>query len=214
MAARARRDLFALWKRIATSSDAADILRDVLPDLIDTYGAAAATLAADWYDQIRDEAGAPGRFQAIPADVTDSGAQALVGWALEQSADLDTMRTLVEGGTQRRIANYSRLTVSRSSAADPQSVGWKRIGYGSCTFCQMLIQRDVVYSARAARFASHDHCNCQAYPLIKGAEPVDVKKYVQSKQAARQPGESEEAYERRRTVERARVREWIAKNNP
>lgn len=207
----ADRDLAALFRQVggARSQELRDALMDILPALVDTYGSAAATVAADWYDELRDEAGATGRFTAIPAAVPDAGASSLIGWAMGKSADDSTFQTLIAGGLQRRIANASRQTVAGSSYTDRQSVGWKRIGAGACEFCRMLIERDSTYSEATADFGSHDHCNCQAYPLIKGAEPIDVKDYLQSPKNAQRPGESVEDYERRRAPERARVRDWI-----
>lgn len=200
----ARRDLFVVWDRVSSARDAEEALRDLLPALVGTYGDAAAVLAAEWYDEIRTEAAPRGRFDADPVNVPDSGEQALVGWALSTATDYGSFQSLVEGGMHRRIANHSRLTVARSSVADSQAAGWKRIGVGACAFCRMLIQRDVLYSEATADFAAHDDCNCQAYPLIKGAEPVDVKKYVKSSRYT----EDDAA----RAKENARVREWMADN--
>lgn len=193
----ARRDLDTLWRQVRNAAEAETALRDILPALIDTYGAAAGTLAADWYDELRDKVGPPGRFTAIPADIKDAGAQSLVGWAVNEATDLTSMQALVLGGMQRRIANFSRSTITGSSVADPSSVGWKRIGGGACAFCQMLIGRNETYSEATADFASHDHCSCSAYPLIKGAEPIDVKDYVQTTRNITD-------------ADRARVREYIA----
>lgn len=150
-----------------TAAQSETVLRDVLPDLIDTYGAAAGTLAADWYDDLREKREIPGRFTAIPADIPDAGAQALVGWALAEVADpqdVTAFRSLIEGGTQRRIANFSRQTVMGSAVADPKARGWQRVGAGECDFCAMLIGRGAVYSEASADFQSHDHCNCGAEP--------------------------------------------------
>jgi hypothetical protein len=142
-------------------------LRDLLPGLIDQYGAATATVAADWYDDLRDERGVRGRFRAIPASVAETGTQALVGWALTEVADptnVAAFRSLIEGGTQRRIANFSRLTVTGSSVADPQARGWQRTGAGDCDFCAMLIGRGAVYTEASVEFPSHDHCQCGSEP--------------------------------------------------
>lgn len=195
----AQRDLAELWRRVSTAAQAREALEDILPALVETYGAAAATLAADWYDDQRDKYGA-GRFTAIPAEIRDPGASALIGWATTTATSDDAFRALIEGGLQKRIANASRQTVIGSAIADPSAVGWKRIGAGACAFCRMLIQRDQLYTEATADFASHDHCNCQAYPLIKGAEPIDVREYVKS--------------ERNLTdADRARVRKWIAEHD-
>jgi len=197
----ASNDLNALWRQVRTAAEAETALRDILPALIDTYGLAAGTLAANWYDDLRDKVGAKGRFTAIPADITETGAQALVGWAGSKATDLEAMQALILGGTQRRIANFSRLTVSESSVADPGAVGWARIGSGECAFCAMLIGRGDVYSESSADFAAHDHCNCSAYPVLKGAEPIPVKDYVKS---AKNDGSD------RAKADYARARDYIA----
>lgn len=207
----AERDLRLLFREFDTVAAAREALRDVLPRLVAIYGSAAATLGADWYDEIRLASEAKGRFRAIPADLPDAGrTDALAGWATESATSTDAMLTLVAGGLQRIVANADRGSVTRSAIQDPASAGWKRIGTGACEFCRMLIQRDQLYSEATADFASHDHCNCQAYPLIKGAEPIDVKDYVQSARNSQKPGESDEAYERRRVADRKRVREYLA----
>lgn len=190
-------DLALLWRQVRNATEAETALRDILPALIDTYGSAAGTLAANWYDDLRDKVGPRGRFIAIPADIKDSGAQALIGWSLDEATDYSAFQSLVVGGTQRRVTNFSRATLTGSSAADPASVGWKRIGGGECEFCQMLISRDQLYSEATADFASHDHCKCSAYPLIKGAEPIRVKDYVKSTRNITD-------------ADRARVRAYIA----
>lgn len=177
---------------------------DVLPNLVSLYGSAAATLGADWYDELRDEAGARGRFRAIPAELPDRDrTDALARWGVtplfKAAPDFGSALTLVQGGTQRIIANASRQSVTRSATADPSSAGWKRIGGGECAFCSMLISRDQLYSEATADFASHDHCKCSAYPLIKGAEPIKVKDYVQTTRNIT-------------SADRARVREYIRVN--
>jgi hypothetical protein len=70
-----------LWRQVSDAVTAREMLRDILPALVDTYGQAAGALAADWYDEARDEAGVRGRFRALVADVPDPGADALAGWA-------------------------------------------------------------------------------------------------------------------------------------
>lgn len=158
-------DLAALWRDAETLQAALEPLNDALPALIEAYGAAAATYAADWYDELRDERELRGRFTAITADLADAGTAALLGWAATEATELPAFQTLVQGGTQRRIANYARLTISGSSVADPQARGWQRVGDGSsCDFCSMLLGRGAVYTEATADFQAHDHCGCSAEP--------------------------------------------------
>lgn len=200
----AKGDLDELFRRVsdARSPELREALLDVLPAMVETYGSAASAIAADWYDELRDEAAARSRFSAIPVDLGDTKVEGLIGWAMDTAKSDDAFQMMIDGGMQKRIANASRQTVMKSSVADPSAAGWKRIGTGSCSFCVMIINRDELYSEATADFASHEHCNCQAYPLIKGAEPIDVKKYVQSSRYIQDDA--------LRAKEQARVHEWIA----
>lgn len=158
-------DLDLLWRDADTPTELEAALRDTLPALIDTYGLAAGAFAADWYDDSRAEADVRGRFTALTAEIADNGSHALIGWALDTATDMPAFQTLILGGTQRRIANHSRLTVMQSSIADPAARGWKRVGSGSsCEFCSMLLGRGAVYTEATADFAAHDHDDCFAAP--------------------------------------------------
>lgn len=160
----ADRDLTALWREVSDAAQARTALMDVLPAIVETYGSAASTLAATWYDDVRAKAAVRGAFTAIPIEATDRGAQALAGWATSTATDMPSLQVLVLGGIQRRIADHMRGTITGSSVADPQAKGWAREGAGECEFCQMLIGRGAVYTEATADFASHDHCGCQAVP--------------------------------------------------
>lgn len=196
----ADRDLAALWRSVDRADEARDALMDVLPGLIDTYGTAAAALAADWYEDERDRVGVRGAFAARLADVDPEGGVSLAKWAVSPmyQAEPDILRTqtIVRGGLQLRIADASRYTIAGSATADPGAQGWQRAGDGnSCAFCLTLVSRGVVYSESSANFASHDHCGCMAVPAWIG-EPVPVKPYTPS---ARQITDAD----------RKRVKGWI-----
>lgn len=193
----AARDLGRIWRALREGDNAAEALHDILPSLIDEYGLAAAAVAADWYEDLRESLGVGGRFVAIPADITDTGAHALIGWALDEATDDNSLVALLEGGMQRRVFNFGRFTVMESSLADPRADGWQRLGQGTnCAFCDLLISRGAVYTERTAVFGSHDHCNCLAVPAF-GGHPRLVDKY---KPSTRHSSEAD----------RARAREWIA----
>lgn len=171
LAARADADLAPLWLQVRTPLAARDALLDVLPTLVGTYGEAAGALAADWYDELRDEAGVSGRFSAIVASLPDGGGgEALAKWGVSPlfatTPDWAAAQTLVAGGLQRRIANAGRLTVAESSVQDRAARGWRRVGVGRCDFCRLLIDRGAVYKESTASFEAHDHCGCAAEPAF------------------------------------------------
>jgi hypothetical protein len=158
-------ELEALWRQAETASQIEAALRDTLPDLIDTYGAAVATTAANWYDDLRLERGVRGRFTAIPAEVRETGSQALVGWALATAHDVPSFQSLVEGGTQRRLANFSRFTIGESAIQDPQAQGWIRVGFGECNWCKQYLDGEV-RTVSGYDFDAHDNCKCDAVPAF------------------------------------------------
>lgn len=208
----ADRDLDALWRQVSTLSEARGALNDALPAIIDTYGIAAATLAAQWYDDLRAKNGIAGSFEAEPVDIAETGALALAGWALAQQAlygdeeeagpfKLLTARARVHGGMIRRVKNFGRETVMAAAMADPRALGWQRQTDGNgCAFCELLAGRGAVYLTRtSATFASHDDCGCEAVPAWGGL-PVPVRPYTPS-QRNLSPAT--------RAKNNARVREWI-----
>jgi hypothetical protein len=172
LAVLANRDLEVMWRQVSTAVEAREALRDILPGLVDAYGAASATIAANWYDDLRDQKGVRGRFTAIPAELGETGTDSLAGWGVDPlfkaKPDWASARVLIAGGLQRRIANAGRKTVAGSSVADPSARGWQRVGDGrTCEFCSMLLGRGAVYTEATADFLSHDHCGCAAVPAFK-----------------------------------------------
>jgi hypothetical protein len=163
-------DLEVVWRDFNSAVVARDSLLDVLPQLVETYGSAAATLAADWYDELRAAGGVPGRFVAVTAVLPDRGrTDALARWAVEPlfSAIPDRVSALAmaSGGLQRIIANADRETVTASAVEDPRAAGWRRVGVaGDCGWCQTLVGRGAVYREATAKFLSHDRCRCSAVP--------------------------------------------------
>jgi hypothetical protein len=160
----AAHDIRRLLGDLTNTKNVQAALHDILPVLIQTYGSAAASLAADWYDDFRAQAEAAKRFAAVPAEIKDVGAHALVGWAAAEATDDAAFGVLLLGGVQRRIANFDRLTITGSSVADPSARGWMRVGVGECDFCQDLLDRGAVYSEATADFEAHDNCRCSAVP--------------------------------------------------
>jgi len=160
----ADRDLTRLWRLVVGGASAEEALRDLLPAIVTEYGQVGAAMAAEWYDDQRERAQARGRFTAIPLAASDRGTDALIGWALSTATDDTALRTLILGGTQRRIADHQRLTVTSSSVADPAAGGWVRVGRGECDWCQQYLDGEV--RSVAYDFPAHDNCNCGATPAF------------------------------------------------
>lgn len=202
VSAAALADLEQLWRLPAATTAAA--LMDVLPGLVNDWALATASVAADWYDELRELQEVDGRFAAIVEDfAADLGTEALAGWGAEAltrpEPDLALARYRVEGGMQKRIANVANRTVSHSAAEDPQARGYmRRTRAGACKFCRMVASRGGVYTKSSVTFACHEHCFCEAVPAWGGRSlPVGLYK------PSDRPSTPED---------RARVRKWIADN--
>ena len=179
-------DLARVFRQVSTAAQAREALEDLLPALIEEYGAAVAAMAAEWYDAAREKAGAARAFTAIPAEVGDRGVSQLIGWGLapafvlgesSPAEGLASSLTRITGGMERRISDVGRDTISGSAIADPSARGWQRYASGGCPFCVMVAARGGVFTRATADFASHDNCKCVAVPAFRG-EPVPVKPYV------------------------------------
>lgn len=201
----ARREIGFLLGPYPDPRDATRILEEILPELIRQYGLAASTVAAEYYDAVRDEAMVTGGFRALPQEPAAGGTDSLIHWALGQATSPEAFYGLLMGGLQRRIANASRETVMRSAVADPRAQGWMRIGVGHCGFCAMLIGRGAVYrSESTVSFAAHDDCNCNYAPAFNERQAESVlKEFVPS--ARRRSEET-------RSTDNARSRRWIEAN--
>jgi len=206
-------DLSPIWRLPAI--DVGQALFDAVPGVVQKWNLAAASVAADWYDELRDSAEVAGRFTAVVPDLGDQGAEALAGWGVEgltvplageppastdyPALNVGSAQSRVEGGLQKRLVNAANLTVTESADRDPRARGYmRRTRPGACRFCVMVASRGAVYTKASSTFACHEHCYCEAVPAWGGkARPVGP--YKPSDRPSTQ-------------ADRDRVRRWIAQN--
>jgi hypothetical protein len=218
LTAAAAAQLAPVWR--LPPADIGTALFDILPALIDEWGNAAASVAADWYDELRASQEIRGRFTALVKPLERPGAESLAGWGAEPLRapqpellvptpepgldPVEAARYRVEGGLQKRLVNSANLTITDNTAEDPQAHGYMRRTRPSpsypagCKFCIMVASRGAVYTRASATFACHENCYCEAVPAW-GGQPLPVRPYKRSDR----PMSSED---------RARVRKWIADN--
>lgn len=189
----AERDLRDLWRSLdmGRPEAARDALLEAFPAVTFRYGAAAATIAADWYDDLRFTEGVQGRFAAEMADpVAPEYVRSRVRYgAAHLFTDTpDQMLAFLSGALVKYTLQPGRDTIAQSAAADPQARGWHRetrpsATYTSgCDFCRFLAHRGAVYRRGTAAFAAHDDCKCIAVPSWDaGAPEVPAAVYEASK---------------------------------
>lgn len=134
--------------------------------LVGQYGAAAAALSANFYDDQRESAGAGGRFSAQVADSPpDEQIEASLRWAVKDlwDRDLDDPATTdaqrepfdvrlaqaeqrAQAVAQKLVAGQGRDTVRKAVDQDRGAVAYARAAaLGGCAFCKLMASRGAVY---------------------------------------------------------------------
>lgn len=137
--------------------------------LVDEYGQTSVTLAADFYDAQRVEAGVPGEFTAPTPDAPPpEQVEASLRWATKDiwprdeavatevqlrpiEERLDAAEAKAEQVTQKLVADQGRETVRAAVRQDRQAVGYARAAaLGACSFCRLMASRGMVYKSAGA----------------------------------------------------------------
>lgn len=181
----ARAALVEWWRdlNVADPRAAVAALEAFMPDLVAAYGDVAATVAADWYDALRGQAGVSGSYRARLAEpLPAEQVRASTRWASDplfgRQPDPDRALGMLSNAVQRLVQQQGRDTMTRNARSDPSRPRWMRVPHGrTCAFCLMLASRGPVYlSAQTAGAWNryHDACDCQPMPHWPGQDvPYD-----------------------------------------
>lgn len=175
------RELEGFWRTLDLSDPerAALAIEAYLPVLVAAYGEMAAAVAADYFDNLRAEAGAPGRFRALMADGVDPklvAGQSRWGVAPLFKKSPDPVAAL---GRLSQVADTHTLqpgrdTIALSASRDPAHATWARVPVGkTCAFCLMVASRGAVYRSKEAAgdgHKYHGHCDCTPTPIWRGTD--------------------------------------------
>lgn len=152
-----------------------DALLEAFPAIVSRYGDVAATLAAEWYEQMRAEA-ASGSYGAVLADGPSYEQTArTVRWAAGGlwGPDPSGVPGLLQEALARYVGWQGKSTVTTNVAADPARPRWARVPGrgGCCAWCAMLASRGFVYESSKTAGEGHPyhaHCSCVPTPLWRG----------------------------------------------
>jgi hypothetical protein len=219
-------DLAAFWRYVDLSKPetARNALLNFVPLLVQRYGEMAATISADWFEELRFDAIDAGMLGRLATSTERSFTPKLAPVnlaAVESSvryiaADLftDTPEAALprlQASASRSVLQTGRDTTRLNTfARGSGGRGWARATRpGACRFCRALSQRGGVYTQETARFASHSpKCNCVSYPVFdKSAPEVDAMAYVASRNTSTLTPRQQER-------QRAAVSAWLDKSFP
>lgn len=196
----AKRELEAFWLTLDLSNPAKarDAILEFTPILTRAYGEVAATIAADWYDDLRASADVSSSFQAVmaptgPVDPLLKEARYQLGalW-VDPALALSALSTT----SSKYVLQPGRDTIAYSSERDPARVRWARVPSGSktCAFCLLMASRGFSYTseqtARGAK-AYHGLCDCTPTPdwsddpVLDGYDPDGMyDQYLEARKVA------------------------------
>lgn len=132
-------------------------LLEFVPELVQAYGDAAAVLAADYYDMLRDVPPSASSFRALLAEpISLDQVVGTTKWAIDPLFDAEPnpsgVLDLLTGSVQRLVLQAGRDTVMESAWADNVTTGVARVprGLNTCDFCIMLASRGPVYRSEVS----------------------------------------------------------------
>lgn len=171
------------WNDVPACRDA---VCEALNAVLDTYGAAAAQAAADFFDASREIAiGSP--LGAVPeagreVEATNGAVRAFVDKV--NKGDVDGFNRLVLSRIDYELKRAAGYTMTQNAARDPLRPKFARVPGGgeTCRFCLMLASRGFVYSSkRNAGAVDHYHNDCDCRVVcdwtgggVEGYDPDEI----------------------------------------
>lgn len=170
---------------------ARDLAIEYFRNLVRVYGDAAATIAADFYEELAEAAGEHVE-RAVLAELADESLDGSARYAARNLFGRDSSVLLFRQAMERSIARFVKKmandTMSLNAARDGgrRGVKFARVPTGAetCAFCIMLASRGFVYASKetAGEFDHfHDNCDCKIVPGFgddAGIEGYDPDEYL------------------------------------
>lgn len=169
-----RRDMRRIWPQLRTADPATirNVLLELTPQLSDRFGAVAASMAAEWFEDVTRQGAALADLTVHAAVQASTRANAGGLWRDQREAAFD----MIAASTVRHSLQPGRSTIARS--AGRHGMYYARSPHpGACSWCIVLASRGAVYTAetvttvvrggvgeRAAGEDYHDFCRCVPEP--------------------------------------------------
>lgn len=146
-----------------------------MQELVATYGDTAATLAADLYNEMAEEAGVSVSDAVLADRVSDHAVASSARYHAKnlwgQEPNIDAFKAGVLVALQRYIRHQANQTIIKNAGRDEKTRGvrFARVPKGSetCAFCLMLASRGFVYFSEMSAEGlnhGHDNCDCDVIP--------------------------------------------------
>lgn len=177
-------------------------MSEFMTTLVNAYGPISATLAADYYDQIRELSSANGRYLASPGGQVESAkVVSSSNWAAQPLFGEEPLEAVALarylGSVQRYVQDYGRQSLVENAKRDPAKPRYARVPDANpCAFCRLLASRGAVYESELSAGERgvndfHDDCDCQIVPSFADDDlPYDPQKYLNQYLDARETADT------------------------
>lgn len=150
------------------------LLEELLPGIVEMYGNAAATAAAEMYEAVllAETGKATTAYLAATESEKMRGA---VGYAASLLSDgkVNKAITMLRKNIDYYVKEPARQTVTESAKRD--GVRWARVPQGreTCGWCVLLASRGFVYHSEHTAHGYHANCDCMPVPSTKADTVID-----------------------------------------
>lgn len=150
-----------------------------MQELAALYGDAAATLAADLYNEMAEESGTNVPDAELADRVVDEAVASSVRYHAKHlwggAANVQAFKEGVLASVRRYVKDQANRTIIKNAKRDGEKKGvrFARIPTGdeTCAFCMMLASRGFVYYTEETAEGlnhGHDNCDCKIIPGFGG----------------------------------------------
>jgi hypothetical protein len=166
--------------------EVAEILRDTMPVVTDTYGAVVGELSTSYYDEARADANLSTTYKAVVAD-TDipTKTQESIGYTISKIAkgsEFEVATATLSGSVQRIVNDVNRATISYNIVTDPDGTLYQRVASpDSCSFCLAIAAKAELLTEEWGK-KYHDDCRCRSVPVFTGEKPIRQPYYEKFEQ--------------------------------
>lgn len=170
-------DLARIWAGLDLSNprEASRQLQLVVPDLVADYGDMAATVAADFFEEVTAGYNLPYRTATLAPVAPPGQVKATTRWAVgplfgAEQAYGQALALLISGA-HRLVQQAGRDTIATNTQRAKLAYARMPSSAEPCAFCLVLASRGAVYgSEKDAKYAKHggkyhDDCRCVPVPM-------------------------------------------------
>lgn len=162
------------------------VLRETLPEVAETYGAAAGDLSVNFYEEIRATSAARTAYTPTVADIgIAERVQSAIGYSVAQTtkgAEWAAVTSVLAGSMQQVVAQVDRSTLAFNVVTDPDGTKYQRVpSANACAFCRTMAS--VARPTESDYTHFHSFCRCTSLPVFEGQEPVEIPGAAQTRAA-------------------------------